>query len=75
MAKERGSIVFVSNADHQSVRELYSCFPKFCLSRLSRLAPRANQRKVTSELLIYLGPDEFLPQVKQRFGPLVRDKK
>ena len=49
-AKRRGSLVFVSNADHAAVRELYDGFHfHHQLSRASILSAASSARKRTSE--------------------------
>jgi len=52
-ASERGALVFVSNADHPSVRELYEGFGfHHTLVRSSILAGRSAARRRTSEIAI-----------------------
>jgi len=52
-AAARGAFVMVSNADHRSVRALYSDFGKHhCVSRTSILAADSVRRRQTTELVI-----------------------
>ena len=53
---ERGCTVLVSNADHESVVELYQGFSYERVVRHSILAASAEFRRVTSELLIASDP-------------------
>jgi DNA adenine methylase len=49
-AVQRGAMVFVSNADHGPVRELYRSLPfHFTLARSSILSATATARRMTSE--------------------------
>ena len=55
-AAERGASVLVSNANHESIRELYAGFAQVKeVSRYSVIAGAANGRAPTSELLISAG--------------------
>jgi DNA adenine methylase len=56
-ASRRGVAVVVSNADHPSIRELYSdgSWHLYPVSRHSRLAASSDHRKRTTELLILNG--------------------
>ena len=52
-AAQRGAKVLVTNADHQSVRDLYGEFPtQVPISRTSILSGDANYRSKVDELLI-----------------------
>ena len=53
---ERGCTVLVSNADHESVIELYPGFSYGKVARHSVLAASSEHRRVTSELLIASDP-------------------
>lgn len=54
-AKDRGASVIVSNADHESIRELYSDATSIdVITRQSVMAADSRKRKETSELLITL---------------------
>lgn len=53
-ATNRGALVIMSNADHPSVRELYSSsgWAHLTVSRLSRLAASSDHRRTTTEIII-----------------------
>lgn len=51
-ARDRGCHIIMSNADHVSIRELYSDFDLFSLPRASILASQATSRGKTTELLM-----------------------
>jgi DNA adenine methylase len=52
-AKNRGTLVMITNANHPSIRELYSDIGSFTLlSRHSVLAANSDYRRLSSELLI-----------------------
>jgi DNA adenine methylase len=52
-ARERGCYIVISNADHQSIRELYSDFGDMkSLSRASVIAGKSVSRSATTELLV-----------------------
>jgi len=51
-AKNRGVVVFVTNADHESVRNLYKDFEIRGTKRYSAIAGIANKRGSVSELII-----------------------
>lgn len=53
-AAKRGVDIVVSNADHSSIRELYSGCEVLTLSRYSIMASESSRRKVTSEILVRL---------------------
>lgn len=53
-AAKRGASIVVSNADHSSIRELYSGCEILTLSRYSVMASESARRKVTSEILVRL---------------------
>ena len=55
-AVERGAMITMTNADHQSIRELYSDVCEFeQLERASVIAGDSAHRKVTSEILMRMG--------------------
>ena len=56
---ERGCHVVVSNADHDSILELYPKFSYKGISRHSILAASPRFRQVTTELLLASGPNPF----------------
>jgi DNA adenine methylase len=52
-ARDRGCHVFVSNADHESVRDLYADFSDiYSMPRASVIAGTSNSRGQTSEILV-----------------------
>jgi DNA adenine methylase len=52
-ADKRGALLMISNADHRSVRDLYSGFGKhYSVSRSSVLSADPEHRRKTTELLI-----------------------
>ena len=52
-ARERGTKVLMSNADHPSIRRLYSCFESvFSVNRSSILAADPAKRRATTELVV-----------------------
>lgn len=52
-ASDRGALISITNADHESVRDLYADFPLIeVLSRNSVLAGKSSARGATTELLI-----------------------
>jgi len=53
-AAKRGASVVVSNADHSSIRDLYSGCDILTLSRHSVMASEAARRRITSEILVRL---------------------
>jgi len=56
-AQKRGVTVIISNADHESIRELYACAGKLSsVERASVIAGKASARQSTTELLAVLGP-------------------
>lgn len=51
-ASNRGAIVIVTNADHESLRELYSdCFHYVSISRMSVLSGKSSGRSLTTEAI------------------------
>jgi DNA adenine methylase len=51
-ADSRGAKFIVTNADHESLRELYDQFPQFRLERQSVISGRNIGRRTTSELIV-----------------------
>lgn len=57
-ALNRGAMITVTNADHQSIRELYADVCNFQkLERNSVIAGKISHRKITSEILMRIGWD------------------
>lgn len=56
-AATRGASIVVTNADHESVRELYSCFTYKKLGRVSVLAGDPDKRGKTSEAMFLANLD------------------
>ena len=50
---ERGCRVLVSNADHPSIQELYSCFKMYRISRSSAIAASGEYRRRVTECIFY----------------------
>ncbi len=50
---ERGCRVLVSNADHSSIQELYSCFKMHRISRPSAIAASGEYRRRVTECIFY----------------------
>ena len=65
---ERGCIVLVSNADHESILEMYPGFSCQRVARHSILAASSKFRRPTSELLISSDPT-LLPQIHDEVIP------
>jgi DNA adenine methylase len=55
-ATRRGATVIISNAHHDSIRELYTTAQFVTLSRISRITPKVPLRRPVDELLIILNP-------------------
>jgi DNA adenine methylase len=51
-AKERGAVIVVTNADHQSIKDLYESFEIAEVARYSAIAGSAARRGTYSELII-----------------------
>ena len=51
-AGKRGAKFIVTNADHESIRDLYSKFTIMSVSRPSTMAASSKKRGATSELII-----------------------
>lgn len=67
MAAERGVDVLVSNADHESIRQLYRGFGKMrVVQRTSLISGRNDARGITTELLI--GRGSRLPELLSMVG-------
>jgi DNA adenine methylase len=65
-AASRGALVLVSNADHEAVRELYEGAMQVVFLRESRLCPRVDYRRLTSERLYVLGPASHMATIASR---------
>lgn len=56
LAQKKGVMITLTNADHESIRELYSDFGEIeVLERASSIASKSNYRKPTTEILIRVG--------------------
>lgn len=55
-AAKRGVAVIVTNAYHKCINELYSPHRPLVLSRISRVSPKADARKLVRECVFALGP-------------------
>lgn len=58
-AVERGAAVLVTNADHHSVISLYRDWPMLRLLRRSNVSPDPAKRRITTELVVILAPDDL----------------
>lgn len=58
-ACERGAIIFVSNAFHNSLINLYSPFDHLCLSRKSCVSRNIEARREVKEILFLISPENF----------------
>lgn len=55
-AADRGVSVMVSNAYHKCIKELYAPYRPLILSRISRVSPKIEGRRLVRECLFALGP-------------------
>lgn len=60
-AVERGASVLVTNADHPSVISLYRDWPILRLLRRSNVPRDPAKRRITTELVVILAPDDLSP--------------
>lgn len=58
-AVKRGASVLVTNADNHSVISLYRDWPIFRLVRRSSVSPDPAKRRLTTELVVILAPDDL----------------
>lgn len=54
-ASNRGAVVIISNADHPSVRNLYSHFDVITVQRRSTIAAQSEGRRAVTECIFYSG--------------------
>jgi DNA adenine methylase len=69
-AGRRGVLVLVSNADHDSVAQLYADALRLRVQRVSRLCPSPDHRVATSECLYVLGPLALRRRIRRRVDAL-----
>jgi len=65
-AANRGALVLVSNADHPEVSRLYGGAVRLVFRRQSRLCPQVAYRRLTSESLFALGPEDLIEDISKR---------